>query len=112
LWPVSDRHPTDRGLLEKRAAITPAASRPKNVFGKTEVAVCVMLEAMIRKPIQTRQTANACVRVIQRYRASHEIRDDLLDPLWANIVADNENALQVRRSKALPGWQLLPGRGS
>ena len=70
-----------------------------------------MLAALIREPIQTRQAANARVRVVERYGASYVVRDDLLDPLGANIVTDNENALQVRRSKALPGWQLLPGRG-
>jgi len=80
-------------------------------YWESEVTVRVMLAASTRKPIQIWQAADACVRVVERYRSSHVVRHDLLDPLWVKFITDNENTLQVHRSKFLPGWQLLPGRG-
>ena len=65
----------------------------ERLYRQTEVAVRVMLAALIREPIQTRQTANACIRVVERYGTSHVVRDDLLDPLWAKFLTDSENAL-------------------
>ena len=83
----------------------------ERLYRETEVAVFAMLEALIREPIQMRQTAYACVRVVQRYGASHVVRDDLLDPLWAKFFTHRGNALQVCRFKDSPGWQLPSGRG-
>src|SRR6266436_7159036 len=83
----------------------------ERLYRETEVAVCPMLEALICESIQLRQSANACVRVTERYRASDVVRDDLLDPLLAKFLMHSVNALQVCRFMDLPGSQLQSGCG-
>ena len=82
----------------------------KCLHRETEVAVGVMLPALLREPIETRQAAQACVRRGQRYRASHVDSGDLLDPLGVKLLTGSENPLPVRPSQVWPDWQRLPGR--
>jgi hypothetical protein len=85
--------PNGRRISFSSEALCALQAVKERCYRETEVAVRLMLQALIREPIQSRQTANACVRIVERYRASHVVRDDLLDPLRAKIVTDKEHAL-------------------